>query len=82
MSASRTGVLGPAVALFDRPPESVPCDPIRKGHFAALTPGSSGWAAPSVALLQVPIARPPRVEIPVGPIPVRGKRRRRGKKTQ
>ena len=79
--ASRTGVLGQTVALFDRPPEAIPCDPVRKGHFASLTPGSLGWTAPSEALLQVPLTRPPRVVTPVGPIPVRGKRGRRRRYT-
>ena len=74
--ASRTGVLGEAVALFLRPPESEPCDPVRKGHFAALAPGRLGWVAPR----EVPVpslARHSSALAPVGPLPTRGKRTRR-----
>ena len=75
-SASRAACLGPEVALFRKPFESRPTDPIRREVFRQQPANGSTWFTPGPAPRVRATPLPRATEASVGPIP-KVKRRRR-----
>ena len=74
----KVACLGERVALFKKPFEARPSDPLRKEVFRQQAAHRSHWFAPSTIPSGVPAGTTPALQTSVGPVPgPRGKRRRR-----
>ena len=70
--------MGERVALFSKPFESRPSDPLRREIFRQqAASGSLSWFAPSGIPYEVPLALAPSHEVSVGPVPVPKEKRAR-----
>ena len=74
----RAACLGKEVALFSRPFEARPTDPLRREVFRQQAQaGHSSWFSPASVPLEAALELVPALQAPAGPLPVLKRRRRR-----